>query len=72
MANAANFFEIAIGEDRLANFQPLAAGIAFEIENIRARADEGDEAHYQLFTDRINRRVRDLREVLLEIGVKQL
>ena len=71
MTNGADLFEITIGEDRLTYFQPLAARIAFEIEYVRARSDKGHEAHHQLFTDRINRRIRDLGEVLLEISVKQ-
>jgi hypothetical protein len=45
---------------------------ALVIENVRPRPDEGHEAHHELFADRIDRRVRDLGEVLLEIGVEQL
>ena len=30
------------------------------------------EAHHELLADRVDRRVRDLREVLLEVGVEQL
>ncbi|MNX94890.1 hypothetical protein D3C86_1271380 [compost metagenome] len=72
MADGADLFQIAIGQDRLANFQTLGAGRTFVIEKVRARTDERDEAHHQFFTDRIDRRVGDLCEVLLEIGVKQL
>ena len=72
MPDRADLFEIAIGQNRLAYFKPLATRIAFEIENVRAWSDEGDKAHHQFFADRINRRIRHLREVLLEIGVKQL
>jgi hypothetical protein len=36
------------------------------------RPDEGHERHNQLLADRVDRRVRHLREVLLEIGVQQL
>ncbi len=72
MPDAADLLEILVGEDGLAHFQPLAARGAFEIEDVRARADERHEAHDELFADRVDRRVRDLREVLLEIGVEQL
>ncbi|MCY1302412.1 hypothetical protein D9M70_520670 [compost metagenome] len=72
VTDRADLFEIAIGQDRLAYFQTLAARGANQIEDVRARTDERDKAHHQLFADRINRWVRDLCEVLLEIGVKQL
>ena len=64
----ADFLEVGIGEDRLAHFQPLGARDAFEIEQVRPRSDDRNEAHHQLFADRIDRRIGDLREVLLEIG----
>ena len=72
MADAADLLEVLVGEDRLAHFQALAARRAFEVEDVRPRADERHEAHHELFADRVDRRVRDLREVLLEIGVEQL
>ena len=72
MADAADLLEILVGEDRLAHLEPLAARGAFEIEDVRPRPDERHEAHDELLADRIDRRVRDLREVLLEIGVEQL
>ncbi len=52
--------------------QPLLLGGAFEIEQVRSRTDEGHERHDELLADRIDRRVRHLGEVLLEIGVQQL
>ena len=72
MADAADLLEILVGEDRLAHFEALAPRIAFEIEDVRPRPDERDEAHHQLLADRVDRRVGHLREVLLEIGVEQL
>ncbi len=72
VADAADLLQILVGEDRLAHFQPLAARQAFEIEQVRPRPDERDQAHDELLADRIDRRVRHLREVLLEIGVEQL
>ena len=68
----ADLLEVVVGQDRLAHFEPLAARDAFEVEQVRPRPDERDEAHHQLFADRIDRRVGHLREVLLEIGVEQL
>ncbi len=72
VTDGTNLLQIAIGQDRLAHFQTLGAGSTFVVENIRTRADERHEAHDELFADRIDRRVRDLREILLEIGVEQL
>ena len=71
MADRANLFEIAIGQDRLAHLKPLTLGAAV-VEQIGARPDERDEAHHQFFANRVDRRVGDLREVLLEIGVERL
>ncbi len=72
MANAADLLEIVIGQDRGADLQALAARGAFQVEDVRPRPDEGEQAHHQLLADRVDRRVRYLREVLLEIGVEQL
>ena len=52
--------------------KPLALGVAGEVEQVRPRPDERDEAHHELLADRIDRRVGHLREVLLEVGVEQL
>ena len=72
MADRADLLEIAIGQDRLAHLEPLQPGIADQVEDVRPRSDERHQAHHQLLADRIDRRVGDLREVLLEIGVEQL
>ena len=72
MADAADLLEILVGQDRLAHFKALAARGAFKVEDVGPRPDEGDEAHDELFADRVDRRVRHLREVLLEVGVEQL
>ncbi len=50
----------------------LRCAVALEVEQVRPRPDERHEAHDELLADRIDRRVRHLREVLLEIGVEQL
>ncbi len=72
MADRADLLEIAIGQDRLAHLEALLAGGTFHIEQVRPRPDERDEAHHGLLADRIDRRVRHLREILLEVGVERL
>ena len=72
MTDGSNLLEIGVGEDRLANFETLAARRALMIEQVRTRADEADEAHHEFLADRVDRRVRDLSEILLEVSVKQL
>ena len=72
MADIADLLQITIGQNWLTHFQPFAAGVALQIKQVRARADKGHKAHHQLFTDRIDRRIGDLRKVLLEIGIEQL
>ena len=68
----ADLFQIVIGEDRLPRFEALGVRVALEVEQIRPRPDDGDEAHHQFLADRIDRRVGHLREVLLEIGEQRL
>ncbi len=69
LGDRADFLQVLVAQDRLAHFQPLGVGNAFQVEQIRPRPDDGNQAHHQLFADRIDRRIGDLREVLLEIGV---
>ena len=68
----ADLLQIRIGQDRLAHFEPLGRGHALQVEQVRPRPDDRDEAHDELFADRIDRRVGDLREVLLEVGEELL
>ena len=72
VADRADLFQVRIGQDRLAHFEPLGRGHALEVEQVRPRPDDRDEAHHDLLADRIDRRVRDLREVLLEVGEELL
>ncbi len=67
-----DLFEVVVGEDRLAHLQPLELRGAFEVEQVRPRPDDRDERHHQLFADRVDRRVRHLREILLEVGEQEL
>ena len=72
VADGADLLQVLVGEDRLAHLEALAPALALDVEQVRPRPDERDEAHHQLLADRIDRRVGDLGEVLLEIGVEQL
>ena len=72
LRDRADFLEILVGEDRLAHFEPLGVRHVFEVEQVRPRPDDRNEAHDEFFADRIDRRVRHLREVLLEIGEQRL
>ena len=72
VADAADLLEVVVGQDRLADFEALALPVAFEVEDVGARPDEAHETHDELLADRVDRRVRHLGEVLLEIGVEQL
>ncbi len=72
LGDRADFLQVFIGQDRLAHLKPLGVRRAFEIEQVRPRPDDRDEAHDDLFADRIDRRVRHLGEVLLEVGEQQL
>ena len=45
---------------------------AWRPEQVRPRPDHRDQAHHQLLADRVDRRVGDLGEVLLEVIVEQL
>ena len=51
---------------RLVEARPL------QVEQVRPRPDDRDEAHHELLADRVDRRVGDLREILLEIGEELL
>ena len=67
----ADLLQLVVGQDRLRDFEPLVrAGVA--AEQVRPRADHRDQRHHQLLADRIDRRVGDLGEVLLEVVVEQL
>ena len=72
VGDRADLFQIRVGQDRLAHFEPLGRGEALQVEQVRPRSDDRDQAHDQLFADRIDRRVGDLRKILLEIGEQRL
>ena len=66
-----DFRQVAVGKNRLRHFQAhMRAGMM--TEQVRSRPDHGDQRHHQLLADRINRRIGDLSEILLEVVVEQL
>ena len=69
--NRADLFHIGVGQHRLVHFQPLVRA-RFAAQQIGARPDHRDQAHHQFLADRIDRRIGDLGEILLEIIVEQL
>ena len=71
LVDRADLLQVLVGQDRLRDFQPLVrAGLA--AEQVRPRPDHRDQRHHQLLADRVDRRVGDLGEVLLEVVVEQL
>ena len=65
-----DLLEITVGQHRLGDFQALVRARAAP-EHVGSRADHRDQAHHQLFPDRVDRWIGDLREVLLEVVVKK-
>ena len=59
-------------EHRLAHLDAVGRVGVERIEQVRARADEAHQAHDELLADRVDRRVGDLREELLEVAVERL
>ena len=63
--------EIPAGQHRMVHFEAQHRVGIVDAEQVRLRSDEGRQGHDDLLADRIDRRVRHLREILLEIGVEQ-
>ncbi len=72
LGDAADFFHVGVRQHRLLHFETLERFALVEAEQVRARAENGDQRHHQLLADRIDGRVGDLREGLLEIVVERL
>ena len=66
-----DLLQIAVGQDRLRHFEPVMRA-GFVAQQVRPRPDHRDQRHHQLLADRVDRRIGDLREVLLEVIVEQL
>ena len=56
-----DLLELGVGQDGLLDLD-AAAGLRRLVHHIRLGADVRDQRHHQLFSDRIDRRVRHLRE----------
>ena len=67
-----DLFHVLRREDRLLRLEPHRRLGHVDAEEIRARADERHQRHHELFADRVDRRIRHLREELLEIVVEDL
>src|SRR3984893_5696799 len=70
MPDRTDFFKVAVGQYRLSDLKTFLLSVAFKIEDVGARPDEGHEAHDQFLADRVDRRIGYLREILLEIGIE--
>ena len=72
--DVADLLHRAVRQDRLLRLEPhrQVGGVRRDIdgEQVRPRPDERDERHHELFADRIDRRIRHLREQLLEVAVE--
>ncbi len=64
--DAAQLFEIAIGEDGMRQLESVAV-LGRLIENVALSSDVADERHDQLFADGVDGRIGDLSEELLEV-----
>ena len=70
--DVADLFHFLGGKDRLLRLEAHRRIGFVDPEQIRARPDKRDQRHDQLFTDRVDRRIGDLREQLLEVAVENL
>ena len=59
-------------EDRLADLEPHRRVDGVDVEQVGLGADERDQRHHDRLADRIDRRIGDLREQLLEVVVERL
>ena len=71
IGDPADLLQIGIRENRLLDLD-AAAGFRRLIHEIGLRPDVGHQRHHELLADRIDRRIRHLREQLLEILEEQL
>ena len=67
--DAAQFFQIAIGQNWMRQLERVAI-LGRLVQNVALRADVADQRHHHLFANRVNGRIGDLREELLEV-IKQ-
>ncbi len=71
MVHVAEFFKIFIAQNRAFQLD-LAAALGFGLEKITLGAEIRFRRSHNFFADTINRRIRNLREKLLEVTVQKL
>ena len=69
--DAAQFFQIPVGQDRVRQLQRVAVLRRF-IEDVALGSDVAGERHHQFFADRVDGRIGHLREQLLEVVEQRL
>ena len=69
--NAAQFLQVAVGQDRVRQLQRVAV-LRRLVQDVALGADVAGQRHDQLFADRIDGRVGDLGEELLEVVEQRL
>ena len=67
VVDLAQRLELAVEQDRLVE-QELVRVLGRLVEQVALVAQRGGQAHHDLLADRVDRRVGDLREQLLEVG----
>ena len=67
VADLAELLELVVAQDRLAHRQ-LVRVLGRLVEQVLLGADTGRQRHHDGLADRVDRRVGDLREQLLEVG----
>ena len=70
--NAADTLQVHVGEDRVGDLEPFVGTAGIEIEQVGAGPDQRHHRHHRLFSDRIDGRIRDLGEPLLEVVIQHL
>ena len=72
LVDRAQLGHIVFNKHRLKNFNSPRRVDVVDIQEIGLGADEAHEACHQLFSDRVDRRIGDLRKELFEVGKKRL
>ena len=72
LLNGAQTRHIVEIENRLRHFQTHGRVHRVDVEQVRLRPDEAVQAHHNGLADRVDRRVRDLREKLFEVIEERL
>ena len=71
MRNAAQFFQVVVGQDRMRELQRMAM-LRRLGQQVALGADVGAQRHDQILADRVDRRIGHLRKQLLEVVEQRL